>query len=106
MLNLFHCWLINVVINTSNGLKNSKKKIMSPSISIVVILLAFVAFVTSAYQPEPYRTSYGVQNYTRLIDEFSVVSPAKPYRQIQLSLDYPGGVCYIIENHKLSKLFF
>lgn len=70
---------------------------MSPSIFIVVILLAFFAFATAAYQPEPYRTSYGVQNYTRLIDEFSVVSPAKPHRQIRLSLDYPGGVCILLK---------
>lgn len=72
---------------------------MSPSISIAV-LLALVVLVTADYRPEPYRINFGVQNFTRLIDEFTVVSPAKPFRQIKLSLEYPSGVSTLI--HRLS----
>lgn len=64
---------------------------MNLSISIVVVLAVFTV-VTAVHQSEPYRINFGEASYTRLIDEFSIVSPAKPYREIRLSLDYPGGV--------------
>lgn len=67
---------------------------MNPSISIATVL-TLIAFVTADWQPEPYRINLGVQSYTRLIDEISIVSPAKPYRPVRVSLDYPGGVSRI-----------
>lgn len=62
---------------------------MNPSISIVVVV---VLAVVTAVQSDPYHINFGDASYTRLIDEFSIASPAKPYREIKLSLDYPGGV--------------
>lgn len=64
---------------------------MNLSISIVGVLAVFTV-VTAVYQSEPYRINFGEQSYMRVIDEFSIVSPAKLYREIKLSLDYPGGV--------------
>ncbi|XP_055295590.1 uncharacterized protein LOC129565120 [Sitodiplosis mosellana] len=66
---------------------------MNPSI-LIIFALAVAAFATADYRPEPYRINFGAQNYTRLIDEFTVVSPAKPIQPIRFTLDYPGGNAY------------
>lgn len=74
---------------------------MNPSISFIILLLYVVGFVIAEYRAE-YRINYGVQNYTRLIDEFSIVAPAQQYRNVRMNFDYPGGlVCLQHFSHSL-----
>lgn len=54
--------------------------------------MVLVALAMADYTPEPYRINFGVVNYTRLIDEFAIVSPAQRARSVRLNFDYPGGV--------------
>lgn len=59
---------------------------------LFIVILALVGFAVAEYRSNEYRTNYGVQDFSRLIDEFSIVSPAKYLRQVRLALEYPGGV--------------
>lgn len=56
--------------------------------SIFCLFLTGYVFVAQA----DYRTNYGVQQFTRIIDEFEIISKPKADRQINLSVLYPGGV--------------
>lgn len=55
--------------------------------SILFTMLISLAVFSAA----EYRTNYGAENYTRLIDEFSIVALAQQNRQTGLSFNYPGS---------------
>lgn len=39
-----------------------------------------------------HRQNFGAEDYDKLIDEFTISVPARRLRQINISVQYPGGV--------------